>query len=82
MGCYYSTFSGYINRLRGYHANAGKLDGYEQGIIESYYYAPASEFDKMKAYYAVWEPIWAREFPASWRLIDKDIDQGSTTKKT
>ena len=82
MGCFYSTFSGYINRLRGYHADAEKLEGYEDGIIESYYYAPKTLYDEMHMYFPLWEPIWAREFPASWRLIDKDIDQGSTTKKT
>ena len=74
MGCFYSTFTGYINRLRGYHADASKLDGYEKGIIESYYYAPDFVYLRMHAYFPVWEPIWAREFPASWRLIDQDID--------
>ena len=80
MGCFYSTFTGYINRLRGYHADAGKLEGYEQGIIKSYYYAPTGLYPRMQNYFPVWEPIWAREFPASWRLIDKDIDEDDVEK--
>lgn len=35
FGTYYSTFSGYINRLRGYHAVKNKLEGYESGVTVS-----------------------------------------------
>ena len=35
FGTYYSTFSGYINRLRGYHAVKNKLEGYEDGVLVS-----------------------------------------------
>jgi hypothetical protein len=43
IGCFRSTFSGYINRLRGYHANCAKAPGYKHGIIASWYYAPADQ---------------------------------------
>ena len=35
FGTYYSTFSGYINRLRGYHAVKNKLEGFENGVTVS-----------------------------------------------
>jgi hypothetical protein len=38
VGALYSTFTGYINRLRGYHAQQDKIEGYEEGKIRSYYY--------------------------------------------
>ena len=75
MGCFYSTFTGYINRLRGYHADAAKLEGYEKGIINSYYYAPDFVHLRMRMYFPIWEPYWAREYSNSWRQIDKDIDR-------
>lgn len=32
-GTYSSTFSGYINRLRGYHVTKNKLEGYKDGTM-------------------------------------------------
>ena len=44
VGCYYSTFSAYITRLRGYHSQVRRAPpGYETGALRNtYYYAPAS----------------------------------------
>eukprot|EP00521_Asterionellopsis_glacialis_P006023 CAMPEP_0195281424 /NCGR_PEP_ID=MMETSP0707-20130614/739_1 /TAXON_ID=33640 /ORGANISM="Asterionellopsis glacialis, Strain CCMP134" /LENGTH=537 /DNA_ID=CAMNT_0040340307 /DNA_START=134 /DNA_END=1747 /DNA_ORIENTATION=- len=75
FGCWFSTFTGYINRIRGYHADALKLPGYEEGIHESYYYALAEHKTKMKEFYPVKQAFHAREFPASWRMIDKGIGE-------
>jgi hypothetical protein len=73
FGCWFSTFTGYINRLRGYHADDHALPGYEQGIIQSYYYAMSDRFDHMKEFWPIKKQFYAREFPASWRLIDSSI---------
>jgi GDP-fucose protein O-fucosyltransferase len=32
-GCWFSTFTGYINRIRGYHADDHQLPGYQDGIV-------------------------------------------------
>lgn len=73
FGCWFSSFTGYINRLRGYYADDNALPGYEQGIIQSYYYAMPDRFDHMKEFWPIKKQFYAREFPASWRLIDSSI---------
>jgi hypothetical protein len=75
FGCWFSTFTGYINRLRGYHADDHQTLGYEQGIIPSYYYALRDRYDHMLTYYPVKKSFYAREFPTSWRLIDTNVEQ-------
>ena len=74
FGCWFSTFTGYINRLRGYHADEEEQPGYEDGIINSWYYALADRFDHMQEYYPVKKSFYAREFPTSWRQIDKTLE--------
>jgi len=74
FGCWFSTFTGYINRLRGYHTDDHKLPGYEKGIIPSYYYAMSDRFDHMQKFFPVKKQFYAREFPTSWRLIDTSLD--------
>lgn len=73
-GCWFSTFTGYINRLRGYHADDHQTPGFEDGIIPSYYYALEDRFDHMQTFYPVKKSFYAREFPTSWRLIDTDLN--------
>lgn len=75
FGCWFSTFTGYINRLRGYHANKDKTKGYEDGVVPSYYYALVDRHYHMQTFYPVKRSYYAREFPASWRLIDKGIGE-------
>ena len=75
FGCWFSTFTGYISRLRGYHANKQKTKGYEEGIVPSYYYALEDRHYHMQTFYPVKRSFYAREFPTSWRLIDKGIGE-------
>jgi hypothetical protein len=81
FGCGFSTFTGYINRLRGYHADDDRSPGYELGIIPSFYYAPEEHFLRMQTYYPVKRPFWAREFPTSWRLIDTGVTDSRNAEK-
>ena len=87
VGAYFSTFTGYINRLRGYHAYTPKKKEEEEdpnhssssredprdGGLNSYYYTPLATKYDMRVYKAVQEPMWAREFPIAWRDIDHDV---------
>ena len=62
FGCWFSTFSGYINRLRGYHSDKDHADGYELGVIDSYYYAPLEHKTKMRDF---WPVRYIRKTPVS-----------------
>jgi len=75
FGTWFSTFSGYINRIRGYHANKLKTQGYEDGIVRSWYFVPEDRKHEMEEYRAVRKPIYMREFPTSWRKIDYGIEE-------
>lgn len=77
VGSYFSTFTGYINRMRGYHSQMDKLPGYENGELNSYYYVPVRNKDQMRVYHAIRAPMWAREFPIGWRDIDQDLPAGA-----
>lgn len=80
FGCWLSSFTGYINRIRGYHANRLKSPGYEDGIIPSWYYATEDHRDDMRIYYPLHQSFFKREFPTSWRLIDTGLDERLKTK--
>lgn len=73
FGCWFSTFSGFINRIRGYHADKNKSKGHTHGIISSYYYAPIVNKHRMRGYWPLFGSLYAREFPTSWRDIDHDM---------
>ena len=73
VGSYYSTFSGYINRVRGYHSQKEKLAGHEKGEINSYYYVDLSHRNVMRQYRSPNSLLWAQEFPIGWRDIDHDV---------
>jgi len=75
IGTYYSTFTGYINRMRGYHAQKDKAAGWEKGIMNSWYYVPTHKRDDLVHYYPIHTPMWAREFPAAWRDLDNGISE-------
>jgi hypothetical protein len=75
VGTFYSTFSGFINRLRGYHSikdHPEKTDG----AINSYYLTGddlRSERNVMQSYNSVRQAYWQQEFPVAWRDIDHDV---------
>ena len=50
IGTFHSTFTGYINRMRGYHSQKNKLEGYETGMIRSYYFNPEDRKNAMLKY--------------------------------
>jgi len=75
FGTWFSTLTGYVNRMRGYYSAKYKLDEYENGAINSYYFYPNDKKYQMRDYRAVKLPIYMREFPTSWRDIDKGIGE-------
>jgi len=79
FGCWFSTFTGHINRIRGYHSVKSKLPGYEDGALPStYYYALEDRKLHMHDFYPVKKSFYAREFPTAWRGIDKSIGDMTT----
>jgi hypothetical protein len=72
VGTYFSTFTGYINRMRGYHVNKMKTEGYELGKVNSYFFTKKQ--DVMNHYTSFDHPLFAREFPFAWRDIDKGVN--------
>jgi len=40
FGTWFSTLSGYVNRMRGYYSQKNKLQGYELGQLKSFYFVP------------------------------------------
>ena len=76
FGCWFSTFSSFVNRLRGYHSQKDKLPGYESGVIDSYYYAMPDRKMAMREFWPVKKAFHAREFPRSWMNIDMGVEAG------
>jgi len=74
-GTCWSTFSGYANRMKGYYIAKHKLEGYKDGTMSSWYFTPKLIINQMRSYIPVSKPIYWREFPTSWRDIDKGIDE-------
>jgi hypothetical protein len=69
-GTFFSTFTGYINRMRGYRTEkAADWEGTD-GTINSFYFAIKKMKFEMRKYYPIRNPSYAREYPVSWRAID------------
>ena len=74
-GAFYSTFTGYINRIRGYHAQKENLN--KMGKINSYYYVPkaiAHFRERMRTYHSLEPAFWQQEWPVAWRDIDFNVE--------
>ena len=73
FGTWFSTLSGFVNRMRGYASVKQKWPGHERGSLPSFYFFPDEKKFQMDQYMAVKLPIYMREFPVSWRDIDRGI---------
>jgi len=76
FGTFYSTFSGYIQRLRGFYSQRDHARGWQEGTLDSYYLSKTtpSPFRKIMTQYDAVKPgYWEQEFPAAWRDIDHDV---------
>jgi hypothetical protein len=71
VGTFYSSFSGYINRMRGYYSTREESPGYEEGALNSYYHSPTTMKKEMRMYRAMRKPFHFREWPTAWRDIDR-----------
>ena len=68
-GSFYSTFSGYVNRLRGYFSVLDTAPGSNDGVLLNSFYMPSKYRNENKIYKAIQKPFFAREFPTAWRDI-------------
>jgi hypothetical protein len=60
--------------MRGYYSTKDKLPGFEKGLLpKSYYYVPVDKRMVMHEYAALHGAFYSREFPTSWRDLDKGI---------
>jgi len=64
VGTWFSTFSGYIIRLRGYHGRA----------LQSFYFFAKKKFAMMERG-APADPFYTREWPTAWEGIDDDAER-------
>ena len=53
FGTWWSTLSGYVNRMRGYYITKHKLEGYKDGSMYSYYFTPEGRVNDMRQYKAI-----------------------------
>jgi len=61
-------------RIRGYHSVKDKAPGHEHGVLPtSYYYVTKDREYEMHKYAPLRGGFFNREFPTSWRDIDKGI---------
>lgn len=76
FGCWFSTFTGYIMRIRGYHSIKDKAPGYEHGELPTtYYYVTKERLNEMHKYAPLRRNFYVREYPTSWRDIDQGIKE-------
>jgi len=78
--CFFSTFSNFVNRLRGYYSTSDNLPGYAEGTLPtSYYYAPLRNKNAMHSYKRLSRPFHGREFPVAWKNIFLNLESNVST---
>ena len=75
FGTFFSTFSAYIFRLRGYYNSRNDRAASSHGKLSNSFYFSPREHNEYTIYKAVQQPFYSREFPISWRDIDKGIGE-------
>ncbi|KAL9188523.1 hypothetical protein ACHAXT_006901 [Thalassiosira profunda] len=71
FGTFYSTFSAFIMRLRGYYSVKERHDGHMTGVLLNSFYFGEEWKREMKLYQAIHKPLFGRDFPVAWRDIDR-----------
>lgn len=67
-------FTGFIVRMRGYHSVKYRLQGYEKGVLpDTFYYVPKPALNRTHRFAPVQGAFFNREFPTSWRDLDKGV---------
>ena len=86
VGTFYSTFTGYINRLRGYHSQKFPQQQQqqameeeekailEQGVIPSWFYAPPEHVEDYQKFTTIGATLFEIDYAMAWRNIDYDVD--------
>jgi len=76
VGTFYSTFTGYINRLRGYHSQKQNSTPaiIQQGRIPSWFYGPPEHIEDYQRFEPIGTSFFALEYALAWRNIDYDVD--------
>ena len=71
FGCYQSTFSNFVFRLRGWRSQQEKWSGCENGTLNNSYY-----YNMNKKYvYGSYTPIFTNSFIREWHVGWKDMDK-------
>jgi hypothetical protein len=69
-------FTGYINRMRGYHSTKDMAPGYKNGELpKTFYYITKDRKFEMHKYAPLRGGFFSREYPTSWRDIDKGTEE-------
>ena len=75
FGTFFSTFSAYIFRLRGYYYSRADQTAPSDGKLPNSFYVSPREHNEYTMYKAVQQPFYSREFPVSWRDINRGIGE-------
>lgn len=76
FGCFQSTFTGFIIRMRAYHAMRDESQGWENGHVhDTFFYTGEREKKMYQKYFPLSPPYYQKEFPTAWRGINAGITE-------